>query len=68
MIIKNVNGETSVNIDPSKIKVVSTKKEDQWKFIFPKKGWFVGAETSGYEAVYLYAPPVDKICGRLVRI
>ena len=67
MIIKNVNGETSVNIDPSKIKVVSTKKEDQWKFIFPKKGWFVGAETSGYEAVYLYDPQwikyVDGWCG-----
>lgn len=56
MIIKNVNGETSVNIDQSKIKVVSTKKEDQWKFIFPKKGWFVGASSSGYEAVYLYEP------------
>lgn len=56
MIIKNVNGKTSVNIDPSKIKVVSTKKEDQWKFIFPKKGWFVGATTSGYEVVYLYDP------------
>lgn len=56
MIIKNVNGETSVNIDPSKIKVVSTKKEDQWKFIFPKKGWFVGAARHEYKAEYLYEP------------
>ena len=37
MLIKNVNGNMSAEIDPSKIKVVSTKKEDQWKFIFSKK-------------------------------
>ena len=56
MIIKNVNGKTSVNIDPSKIKVVPTQKEDQWKFIFPKKGWFVGAARHEYKAEYLYEP------------
>ena len=56
MLIKNVNGNMSAEIDPSKIKVVSTKKEDQWKFIFPKKGWFVGAARHEYKAEYLYEP------------
>lgn len=56
MLIKNVNGNMSAEIDPSKIKVVSTKKEDQWKFIFPKKGWFVGAARHEYKAEYLHEP------------
>lgn len=37
MIIKNVNGEMSVNIDPSKIKVVSTKKKTNGSSFSPRR-------------------------------
>lgn len=48
-------------IDWNKIQVVSTQKERQSEYIFPKEGWFVGATNQQwgkdhFEAHYLYEP------------
>lgn len=59
--IKLVDGST-VEIDFSKVQVVSTKMEDRHKFTFPKEGWFVGAYNSpvnkkdSFKYGYLYSP------------
>lgn len=42
-------------LDFKKIQVVSTKKERQIEFIFPKEGWFVGASNRNFGADYFLA-------------
>ena len=61
--IKLLDGST-IEIDFSKVQVVSTKMEDRHKFTFPKEGWFVGASNCGgglngqdsFKIAYLYRP------------
>lgn len=42
-------------LDFKKIQVVSTQKERQIEFIFPKEGWFVGASNCNFGADYFLA-------------
>lgn len=60
--IKLLDGNT-VEIDFSKIQVVSTKMEDRHKFTFPEEGYFVGATNAGglggrdyFDVSHLYSP------------